>query len=122
MVKGLGIIMLSGNSVRSENKEVPINREIMVATTMSSLFAALFALVASSFRTPCGPAGGDPRAWSPTGGSPKERPASCALPPLRPILVGCVVAILVRLAAMSADGSARHGPPLAAQSFRLAVD
>ena len=30
--------------------------------------------------------------------------------------------ILVRLAAMSADGSARHGPPLAAQSFRLAVD
>src|SRR5437660_12679096 len=51
MVKGLGIIMLSGNSVRSENKEVPINREIMVATTMSSLFVALFALVASSFRT-----------------------------------------------------------------------
>src|SRR5438309_10530040 len=51
MVKGLGIIMLSGNSVGSENKEVPINREIMVATTMSSLFVALFALVASSFRT-----------------------------------------------------------------------
>src|SRR5207302_10940369 len=39
------------NSIRSENKEVPINREIMVATTMSSLFVALFALVASSFRT-----------------------------------------------------------------------
>src|SRR6267143_2905813 len=39
------------NSVRSENKEVPIIREIMVATTMSSLFVALFALVASSFRT-----------------------------------------------------------------------
>ena len=35
----------------SENEEVPIIREIMVATTMSSLFVALFALVASSFRT-----------------------------------------------------------------------
>jgi hypothetical protein len=39
------------NFVRSENKEVPIIREIMVATTMSSLFVALFALVASTFRT-----------------------------------------------------------------------
>ncbi len=39
------------NSVRSENKEVPINREIIVVTTMISLFVALFALVASSFRT-----------------------------------------------------------------------
>ena len=34
-----------------ENTEVPIIREILVATTMSSLFVALFALVASSFRT-----------------------------------------------------------------------
>src|SRR2546429_3918989 len=42
------------NSVRSENKEVPIIREMMVATTMSSLFVALFALVASSFRTRAG--------------------------------------------------------------------
>ena len=39
------------NSVRSENAGVPTIREIMVATTMSSLFVALFALVASSFRT-----------------------------------------------------------------------
>jgi len=39
------------NSVRSENTGVPIIREIMVATTMSSLFVALFALLASSFRT-----------------------------------------------------------------------
>ena len=39
------------NCVRSENKEVPIIREIMVATTMNSLFVALFALVASSVRT-----------------------------------------------------------------------
>jgi len=39
------------NSVRSENTGVPAIREIIVATTMSSLFVALFALVASSFRT-----------------------------------------------------------------------
>jgi hypothetical protein len=39
------------NSVRSENAGVPTIREIMVATTMSSLFVAFFALVASSFRT-----------------------------------------------------------------------
>ena len=43
--------VVTENSVRSENKEVPINREIMVAPTMSSLFVALFALAASSFRT-----------------------------------------------------------------------
>jgi|SRR5205807_2322862 len=122
MVKGLGIIMLSGNSVRSENKEVPINREIMVATTMSSLFFSLFALVASSFRTRAALQAEILALRHQLAVSPKERPASRALPPPRPILVGCVVAILVRLAAMSADGSARHGPPLAPQSFRLAVD
>src|SRR5207248_5372768 len=43
--------VVTENSVRSENAEVPIIREIMVATTMSSLFVALFALLASSFRT-----------------------------------------------------------------------
>ena len=43
--------MVTENSVRSENAEVPIIREIMVAITMSSLFVALFALLASSFRT-----------------------------------------------------------------------
>src|SRR5437879_10593354 len=43
--------VVTENSVRSENAEVPINREIMVATTMSSLFVTLFALAASSFRT-----------------------------------------------------------------------
>ena len=42
---------LPENSVRSENTGVSIIREIMVATTMSSLFVAFFALVASSFRT-----------------------------------------------------------------------
>jgi hypothetical protein len=44
-------LVLTENSVRSENTGVPTIREIMVATTMSSLFVALFALVASSFRT-----------------------------------------------------------------------
>ena len=39
------------NSVVSENKEVPIIREIIVVTLMSSLFVALLVLVASSFRT-----------------------------------------------------------------------
>ena len=43
--------MVTENYVRSENAEVPIIREIMAATTMSSLVVALFALVASSFRT-----------------------------------------------------------------------
>ena len=43
--------VVTENSVRSENTEVSTIREIMAATTMSSLFVALFALVASSFRT-----------------------------------------------------------------------
>jgi hypothetical protein len=38
-------------SVRSENTGVPIIREIMVATTMSSLFVAFFTLLVSTFRT-----------------------------------------------------------------------
>src|SRR5207302_8761929 len=45
------LVVVTENSVRCENAEVPIIREIMVATTMSSLFVALFALLASSFRT-----------------------------------------------------------------------
>ena len=47
----VNLSLLLPKSPSDENKEVPINREIMVATTMSSLFVALFALVASSFRT-----------------------------------------------------------------------
>jgi hypothetical protein len=43
--------VVTKNSVRSENTQVSIIREILVASTMSSLFVALFALVASSFRT-----------------------------------------------------------------------
>jgi hypothetical protein len=43
--------VVTENSVPSENTAVAIIREIMMAPTMSSLFVALFALVASSFRT-----------------------------------------------------------------------
>jgi hypothetical protein len=35
-------VVVTENSVRSENTEVMIIREIMVTTTMSSLFVALF--------------------------------------------------------------------------------
>jgi hypothetical protein len=42
--------VLTEDSVRSENTGVPAIREINGATTMSSLFVALFALVAQ-FRT-----------------------------------------------------------------------
>jgi hypothetical protein len=44
-------IVVTKNSVRSENTGVTIIRKIMVATTISPLFVALLALVASSFRT-----------------------------------------------------------------------
>jgi len=43
--------VVTENSVPSENTEVPIIREIMAVTTMSSLFVAVFALVLSTFRT-----------------------------------------------------------------------
>ena len=46
--------VVTENSVRSEIKGVPISREIMVATTMSPLFVAFFALIASTFRTRAG--------------------------------------------------------------------
>lgn len=43
--------MVNENSVSSENAEVKIICEIMVASTMSSVLVGLFALLASSFRT-----------------------------------------------------------------------
>jgi hypothetical protein len=42
---------LRGKARRLSESEVPIIREIMAATTMSSLFVALFGLLASSVRT-----------------------------------------------------------------------
>jgi hypothetical protein len=47
--------VVTQNSVRSENTQVPIIHEIMVATTMSSLFVAVFALLVSSFRARAAP-------------------------------------------------------------------
>src|SRR5207244_11249188 len=81
-----------------------------------------FHFASLQFSNPRCPAGGDPRASSPTRGFPKERAASLAPPPLRSAHLGCVVPILVRLAAMSADGSARHSPPLAPPSLRPALE
>ena len=46
------VTVVTENSVRSENTGVPIIREMTVATTMSSLFVALLALVASTFLDP----------------------------------------------------------------------
>ena len=45
------VVIRKSLSNRSENTGVPIIREITVSTTMSSLFVALFPLLASSFRT-----------------------------------------------------------------------
>jgi hypothetical protein len=50
------------------------------------------------FSNPSRPAGGDPRASSPTRSFPKERAASLALPALRPALVGFVIAMVAGLA------------------------
>ena len=50
------------------------------------------------FSNPYRPAGGDPRASSPTRGFPKERAAALAPPALRPALVGLALAMVARLA------------------------
>jgi hypothetical protein len=61
---------LPKNSVRSENTGVPIIREIMVATTMSSLFVA----DSLHFSNPGCPSGCDPRASSSTCSFPRNAP------------------------------------------------
>jgi hypothetical protein len=50
------------------------------------------------FSNPYRPAGGDPRASSPTRGFPKERSAALAPPALRPALVDLALAMVARLA------------------------
>jgi hypothetical protein len=45
------MLVVTENSVRSENTGVPTIPEIMVAPTISTLFVALFALITSNFRT-----------------------------------------------------------------------
>ena len=62
---------------------------------------------------PCCPAGGDPRASSPTHRSPKERAASFAPPALRPAFVGFALAMVARLAPESTHRSPRYSDRLA---------
>jgi len=92
----------------------------MVATTMSSLFVALFALVTASFRTRAALQAEILALRHQLVVFQKNAPL--APPPLRPVRMGAVVPILAQLAAMSTHGSARHGGSLAPQSFRLALD
>jgi hypothetical protein len=113
--------VVTENSVRSENTGGSIIREIMVANTMSSLFVAFFALIAPLFEPVLPYRRRSSRFVTNLQFSKRTRRAACA-PPLRPALVGGVVPRLVRLAAMSRDGSARHCSPLAPESFRLALD
>src|SRR2546429_9105263 len=94
----------------------------MAATTMSSLFVTLFALAASSFRARAALQAEILALRHQLAVFQKNAPRRLRPHRLPPALVGCVVRILVRLAAMSRDGSARHGPPLAPPSFRLALD
>jgi hypothetical protein len=110
------------NSVRSENTEVPSIREIMLGTRMSSLFDSLFALLGSSFRTRAALQTEILAPSSPTCDFSKVRAAPLVLSPLRPTFVGRVVPILVWMATMSSNGSARRSSPLAPQGFRLALD
>ena len=51
LASAVTLAVVTENSVRSENTGVPIIREIMVATTISSLFVAIFALLTSTLRT-----------------------------------------------------------------------
>src|SRR6202041_1262729 len=61
-------------------------------------FRRLFLTRRLQFSNPYRPAGGDPRASSPTRGFPKERASSFAPPALRPALVGLALAMVARLA------------------------
>jgi hypothetical protein len=90
-------VVITENSVRSENAEVPIIHEIIVATTMSSLFVALFAFVGSSFRTRAALQAEILALRHQLAVLQKNAP-SLAPPSLRPALVGCVVPMLSRLA------------------------
>src|ERR1700730_8150355 len=55
------------------------------------------------------PSGRDSRHSAPTGRSPKERAASPAPQPLRPTVVGAVIAIVVGLKPKPANRSTRRG-------------
>jgi hypothetical protein len=89
-------VVVTENSVRFENTGVPIIREIMVAT-MSSLFVAFFTLIASTFRTRA--ALQEEILVTNLRYSKRTRCVACASTAAT-ALVGCVVPILVRLAAI----------------------
>ena len=112
---------MTENSVRSENTGVPIIREILVATTMSSLFVAFFTLIVSTFRTRAALQAEILALRHQLAVFQKNAPRRLRLHRCDRLLC-CVVPMLVRLAAMSRDGSARHRSPLASPSFRLALD
>jgi hypothetical protein len=96
--------VVAENSVRPENTRVLIIREIMVATTMSSLFVALFALLVSSFRTRAALQAEILALRHQLAVFQKNAPRRLRLHRGDRLLMGCVVPILVWLAAMSADG------------------
>src|SRR5207244_11653098 len=100
--------VVTENSVRFENAEVPIIREIMVATTMSSLFVALFALLASSFRTRTALQAEILALRHQLAVFQKNAPRRLRLHRCDRLVWGDVVPTLGRLAAVSVRGSVRH--------------
>jgi hypothetical protein len=108
-------------SVRPDNTGVPIIREIMVATTMSSLFVVFFTLLASTFRTRAALqaeilALRYQLAVFQKNAPRRLRPHGCDR------LLWVVLPILSGWRRCLQGGSARHGPPLAPPSSRLALD
>ncbi len=113
--RGTGLV-LTENSIGSQNAEVTIIREIMVATTMSS-FRCLFRSACLQFSDPCRPSGGDSGPSALTGPFTKRTRPLPAPQTLRRTAVDSVVAFLVGLARRPADRSTRHGRPLGPESF-----
>ena len=112
--------MVTEYSVRSDNTGVPIIREIMAATTMSSLFVAFFTLLASTFRTRAALqaeilALRHQLAVFQENAPRRLRPHRCDR------LWWVVLPIWSSWQRCLQGGSARHGPPLAPPSSRLAL-
>ena len=106
----------------SENTGVPTIREIIVATTMSSLFVAFFALIAATFRTRAALQAEILALRHQLAAFQKNRPCRLRLHRFDRLLWVVLYRCWAKLATMSRDGSARHGSPLAPPSFRLALD
>ena len=89
--------MVTENSVGSENTEVPIIRDVMLAARMSSLLVAIFALVGSRFRTRAALKVESLALRHQLAVFQKKLAASLAPQPLRLTVVGVVNAIVVEL-------------------------